>query len=766
MQLNLFKQKLVRISTILLMLSSLVACGGGSSSNGTPSTPVVISSSAPSSFSSSSNISTSSSNSLSSLSSQQNTSSSSKSSPAVSVLMGGAIQGKTLNISTLVSTFAGAAPWADGMGRLARFSLPSGITSDGTNLYIADSNNHIIRRVVIASGEVTTIAGKSGKSGNADGVGTSTLFNFPEALTYYGTNLYVLDGDVIRKINIQTGVVTTIAGQYGRKGGADGIGAEASFNNLSDSHSDITTDGSYLYIADSGNHTIRKVEIATNTVSTIAGTLGISGSADGSGQSAQFNSPGGITIDNTTLYISDTLNHTIRKISLSTNQVTTLAGTAGSSGKLGNNILIGASARFDHPMGLASDGTNLYIANNGSNIISKIDIASARVSKFAGDESNAGSTDGTATGSIFFSATFNKPSGIIFGGDNIFIADSFNGSIRKIEPATALVTTIAGRYRSAENSNHGIGAAANFNNLRGITTDGANLYITDTSTRAILRANIASGEVTVIAGSLERKGTEDGIGINAGFMYPYSITNDGTNLYVADIVAGTIRKIVINTGEVTTFAGAAFKGLERPRIKDGTGAEARFFNLQGITTDGTNIYVVELTTIRKIVIATGTTSIIAGSDTDELGHTDGTGAGVQFNNPDGITTDGTNLYIADKGNAVIRKIVIENGMVSTIAGSAKTHGNSDGIGTEARFQSPSGITCDGANLYVSDIGNQNIRKIEIATGLVTTLAGSPISGSADGIGTVASFNEPSNVVTDGFSLYVTDTKNQTVRKIQ
>ena len=167
--------------------------------------------------------------------------------------------------------------------------------------------------------------------------------------------------------------------------------------------------------------------------------------------------------------------------------------------------------------------------------------------------------------------------------------------------------------------------------------------------------------------------------------------------------------------------------------------------------------------IRQIVIATGVVTTLAGSTT--CGSADGTGTAAQFDHPYSITSDGTNLYVADSNNHEIRKIVIATGVVTTLAGST-TSGSADGNGTAATFKFPRGITTDGTNLYVADTYNYTIRKIVIATSAVTTLAGSGSAGSADGNGTAATFNLPRGITTDGTSLYVVDSSNHEIRQIE
>ena len=225
------------------------------------------------------------------------------------------------------------------------------------------------------------------------------------------------------------------------------------------------------------------------------------------------------------------------------------------------------------------------------------------------------------------------------------------------------------------------------------------------------------------------------------------------------LMGGSIQGIELSLSTaVTTLAGSSSGST------DATGTSASFDNPMGITTDGTNLYVADYGNhrIRKIVIDNGTVTTIAGSS---QGYTDATGTSARFYRPRGITTDGTNLYVADMFNHRIRKIVIDNGTVTTIAGQSD-NGSADGIGTAASFWNPYQITTDGTNLYVVDGWNNTIRKIVISTGVVTTLAGTGSAGSANGTGTSASFRAPRAITTDGNNLYVADGTNHRIRKIE
>jgi hypothetical protein len=343
--------------------------------------------------------------------------------------------------------------------------------------------------------------------------------------------------------------------------------------------------------------------------------------------------------------------------------------------------------------------------------------------------------------------------------DNVSTTSQMGGSIQgnKLCLSTA-ITTLAGSSGSGGSAN-GIGTSASFSSPFGITTDGTNLYVADAGNNLIRKIVISTGVVTTLAGS-GFSGSTNGTGISASFNTPYGITTDGTNLYVADSGNHLIRKIVISTEVVTTLAGT---GL--PESANGTGTSASFSIPMGITTDGTNLYVAEWMNhlIRKIVISTGAVTTLAG--TGSAGVANGTGTSASFALPFGITTDGTNLYVAGFASHLIRKIVISTGVVTTLAGTAGTSGSSNGTGLSASFDSPSAITTDGTNLYVADYSNHLIRKIVISTRVVTKLAGTGSAGSTNGTLTYGSFDSPGAITTDGTNLYVADTNNYLIRKI-
>ncbi|MES2675948.1 MAG: hypothetical protein V4660_17050 [Pseudomonadota bacterium] len=733
---------------ILGLVATLTACGGGGGSSKkttpTPASSAAVSSS--SSNTSSSNLNTSST--MTSSLSSSTLASSASSSSSIAFLMGGAIQRGPLNIATVVTTLAGV-PWvANGTGVSANFNHPNGIVSDGTNLYVTDPYGDTIRKIVIATNEVTTLAGSPNydNDNGTDGTGAMARFNDPYGIAIVGANLYVTDDvdHTIRKIVIATGEVTTIAGVAGSWGSSDGIGATARFENPRG----ITTDGANLFVADMHNSTIRKIVVATGEVSTIAGTASSTGGVDGTGAAARFNWPMGITNDGANLYVADTLNNTIRKIVIATGAVTTLAGAPGVKGSADS---IGTAASFYFPIGIVINGPHLYVVDSENQTIRKIVTATGSVTTFAGRAGLQSSIDGTGAAAGFFSPVF-----ITNHEGNLYVTEK--DTVRKIVITTGAVTTFAGAPDNAD----GTGAAARFFSPLGTTTDGTNLYVADGDAHTVRKIVIATGAVTTFAGTAGIRGSTDATGAAARFSAPQGITNDGTYLYVTDAENYLIRKISMANGTVTTVAGLA--GINGS--VDGIGSAARFDFPLGITTDGINLYIADRDNqiIRKVVIASGEVTTIAGT-ADMTGATDGTGASARFSDPSGITTEGTNLYITD--NRTIRKMAIASGVVTTLAGLAATSGSADGVGAVARFRYPTGIITDGTNLYVADQHNHTIRKVVIATGLVTTLAGTAgIIGSTDGTGTTANLRYPVDITTDGYSLFVTDAGNSTVRKIQ
>jgi hypothetical protein len=328
-----------------------------------------------------------------------------------------------------VETFAGIAGQegvADGSRNESRFSCPCGIATDGVSLFVADTGNHTIRRITIAAGEVTTLAGNPGIPGILNGIGSAARFNHPTGIATDGVNLYITDTDssTIRMLVIASGDVTTIAGAAGVTGTTDGIGAAARF----DHPSGIAIDGTGLYVTDTRNHTIRKIVLPTGEVTTIAGQAGFPGSGDGPGTSARFHLPSSIVAGAGTLAIADTANCSIRSSDIATTETLTLAGTPGQTGSSDGPVGI---ARFCNPGGIAADANGIYVADTSNGTIRSItwndSLSDYTVETLAGVVGYYGSVDSTGD-----KARFYWPLGLAVSGSCLYVADSGNHTIRVV----------------------------------------------------------------------------------------------------------------------------------------------------------------------------------------------------------------------------------------------------------------------------------------------------------------------------------------------
>ncbi len=335
--------------------------------------------------------------------------------------------GSTFTTPLTVTTLAGqalAAGNVDGAGSSARFFYPTGIVAAQGNLHVADTNNSTLRRIAVSSGAVTTPAGSPGFAGSADGAGSAASFNNPSGVAVDSAgNVYVADtlNHTLRKVTA-SGVVTTLAGLPGTSGSADGSGSNARFHGPQGLALDAAGN---LLVADTNNHTIRKFAPSTGAVTTLGGLAGKAGATDGAGTSARFNSPTGVALDDSgSIYVADAENHTIRKIT-SAGVVSTLAGTVGQPGCADGT---GTAAKFSSPSAIAFDHSsgNLCVADTGNFTIRMIVPATGVTSTLAGTAGTSGSTDGTGSAALFF-----QPTGIATDGTGaIYVADTDNHTIR------------------------------------------------------------------------------------------------------------------------------------------------------------------------------------------------------------------------------------------------------------------------------------------------------------------------------------------------
>ena len=327
-------------------------------------------------------------------------------------------------LSLLAGTTTGSG-YIDGARDTARFASPYALAFDTSgNAYVSDGGNFVIRKIDTA-GNVTTLAGSAGLKDRVDGTSANARFSFPRGLTIdIGGVIYVADYDAhaVRRVT-PAGVVSTLAGS-GSPGASDGIGTAASFN----SPSAVAIDGTDILVTDSLNHTIRRITQA-GTVTTEAGSAGQPGAADGLAATARFTAPWAIAAAGPGRFII-VERAPARLRLLQGGTVTTLA-----------TLPVGTTASE----GLAVDAAgNAYVTSAGAHVVYRWDQASGVVTVIAGTAGTAGAVNGPVA-----QALFTRPRGLAFRSANeLVIADTGNRSVRSISLAMQAVTTFAGSQRT------------------------------------------------------------------------------------------------------------------------------------------------------------------------------------------------------------------------------------------------------------------------------------------------------------------------------
>jgi sugar lactone lactonase YvrE len=339
------------------------------------------------------------------------------------------------------------------------------VESENQDIYIADTENHCIRKVDASNGTIATIAGTGGTAGfsGEKGPAVEALLNGPKGIwADVDGNIYIADTEnhCIRKIDASGGKIDSVAGVGGTAGfSGDGRRAVTALLNKPQGVW-VDADGN-VYIADTENHCIRKVTAIGGLIATVAGTGGVSGfSGDGgSAAAAHLNKPRGIWGDaDGNLYIADTDNHCIRKVTASTGIIATVAGTGGLAGYLGDGGPA-TEAKLNKPQGVCRyPSGNLYIADTENHCIRKVDASEGLIATVAGSGGAAGFSgdQGAAT-----EAKLNKPGGLwVDAAGSIYVVDSDNHCIRKVAASNGIIESIAGTGGVSGFSGDGSSAAA------------------------------------------------------------------------------------------------------------------------------------------------------------------------------------------------------------------------------------------------------------------------------------------------------------------
>jgi len=641
-----------------------------------------------------------------------------------------------------------------GLQAFSSMNAPRGLALDeNENIYVSDYENHILK--IDSLGNLSIYAG-SGEASFKDASATNANFNQPQSIAYFKNNLYIADtyNHCVRKLNLKNRLVTTIAGQPGIPGFMDGYPDQAKFNMPSGIA--VDTEGN-LFISDTLNHRVRKID-TNGKVSTIAGS-GKNGFFDGPALNAEFRKPLGIAINaQGEIFIADRDNCRIRKLYQKDGipVIETVIGT----GMVGDKSGFAVLAQLNMPEDISFDHKgNLYISDTGNHKIKRYDPIKLEISEICG-LGKPGYADNKSSKS-----SFNAPSSLKINADGqIIIADTKNNCIRKISFGNLNndfeVNTIAGK--NTPGSKDGSLGLAELNKPSSIAKDSlGNIYIADTFNHLIRKLD-KNGNLSRFAGSLQ--GYEDGDATKAKFSFPEDIVIDSQdNLFVADSGNHRIRKIS-KTGSMSSFAGDGLQDND-----DGSFKNASFNYPKALAIDANdNLLVADSANNSVRLLIKQSSHVFTFAGNNRAGLVDGPALSASFNTPSDLAINSQGeIFVADTNNHAIRKISNNAGnwLVSTISGFFGP-GNQDGSLNEASFNHPVSLDFDpDGKLYISDRDNNKIRAIDFNTSQTSSVSGIGVPGFLDSSLENSSFNHQEKIFFAQDSLLVADANNNRIRKL-
>lgn len=618
----------------------------------------------------------------------------------------------------------------------------SAVSNGAGDLYVAATNlNRVYRRH--PSGLMTLVAGTGVQANTGDG-GRATRAGVPLPTGLAldaGGNLYIASGH-IRRVEAVTGVITTVSG--GGSSSADGIPASQASQGFG-AHAIVLDTQGNLYISFQYNHKVRRIDAATGIITTVAGTGTPGYGGDGGpATAALLDSPHGIAVDTAgNLYISDTGNRRVRMVAAGSGVIRTVAGNGlrGWSGEGGP----ATSASLIYAAGLAADTAgNLYIGDYNDqdadgawyNRVWKVDAVTGIISVYAGA---ATSCCDLGDGGPALGAVLHYPEGLQVdpAGDLIIASWAPLGRVRRVDAATGIITTLAGG--SGTNGDGGPAEDAILDGQSGLARDAAgNLYLGTPGVHTVRRVDAATGVITTYAGSGDYGFAGDhGPAASAWFRQPLGLAVDaGGNLFIADRRNHRVRRVDAATARIDTYAGdgtAAFGG-------DGQRAtQASLWFPAGVAVEPSGDLLIADTynnRIRRVSAANDRINTVTGSGAYGFGGDGGTATAASLAKPTALAVDALgNIIIADTENHRVRRVDAATGLIDTVAGNGTAGFGGDGApATSASLHFPSGVSVEpDGSIVIVDSSNQRIRRVDAATGLISTVAGTGTAGfSGDG----------------------------------
>lgn len=672
----------------------------------------------------------------------------------------------------VIDTVAGGGP--DNVPARSADIFPDAVVVDASGaLYISSKAQHRIYRVDV-EGILTVIAGTGFSGFRGDGgPARDALLNRPGGLAVSGTaKLYVADTDNlrIRRIDLVTGVIDTIAG-----GGpifvlGDGGPATQAFLGLP---GDVAVDSSgNLIIADNFNNRIRLVDVTSGLISTVAGngTSAVNGDG-GPALSAGIGRPDRVAVDLAgNIYVVHSGLHRVRRIDVSTGIIDRFAGT-GSGGFSGDGGQA-KDADLGFPIGISTDVSgNVFISDAGNIRIRKVHVASGVISTVAGN----GMREFTGDGGPAEAAGLASPTDVWVDVDgNLYIADHGNFRVRRVDNADLEIMTVAGNGDFNFSGDGELATGASFGSVYGVVVDKrGNYYISDQGSHRIRRVEAGSGIINTIAGTGDSAFTGDGgPALMASLRFPAGMDIDSAgNIYFADQENNRVRRVDALTGQVMTVAGGG-----NVLGDGGLATDARLATPQGLSlSDDKSLYIADggHHRVRRVDLQTGIITTVAGVGKRGFSGDGGLAVLARLQFPTDVVVDSEgNIYIADASNNRVRRIDKAQGnKISTIAGNGQRGFSGDG-GTArlASLSAPIGIALDGrGNLFIADRDNKRIRRVDSLTGRINTVAGNGEFGfRGDGGSPLqAQLAIPTNIAVNraGNVFLFTDRGNKRMRRV-